>query len=120
VGDWAILGGFTAVHQFVHIGAHSMTGLGTILTQDLPPFVMATGNPAQAHGINAEGLKRRGFSAERLAVVKQMHRALYRKGLALEAARAEIEALRAGGGDAIADIELVLAFLAGATRGIVR
>jgi UDP-N-acetylglucosamine acyltransferase len=120
VGDWAILGGFTAVHQFVHIGAHSMTGLGTGLTQDLPPFVMVTGNPAQAHGINAEGLKRRGFSAERIAAVKQMHRALYRKGLALEAARAEIEAMRAGAGEATADVDLVLGFLAGATRGIVR
>jgi UDP-N-acetylglucosamine acyltransferase len=120
VGDWAILGGFTAVHQFVHIGAHSMTGLGTGLTQDLPPFVMVTGNPAQAHGINAEGLKRRGFSADRIAAVKQMHRALYRKGLALEAARAEIEAMHAGAGEAAADIELVLGFLAGATRGIVR
>jgi UDP-N-acetylglucosamine acyltransferase len=120
VGDWAILGGFTAVHQFVHIGAHSMMGIGTMLTQDVPPFAMVTGQPAQVHGINAEGLKRRGFSAERIAAVKQMHRSLYRKGLTLEAARAEIEALRTEVPEAAADVDLVLGFLAGATRGIVR
>jgi len=120
VGDWAILGGFTAVHQFVHIGAHSMTGLSTGLAQDVPPFVLASGNPAQAHGINAEGLKRRGFSPERIAAVKQMHRALYRKGLALEDARAEIEAMRTDAGDAVVDVQLMLDFLAGATRGVVR
>ena len=62
VGNFAILGGFTVVHQFVKIGAHSITALGTILLQDLPPFVMAAGNPAAAHGINSEGLRRRGFS----------------------------------------------------------
>jgi UDP-N-acetylglucosamine acyltransferase len=97
-----------------------MTGLGTVLSQDLPPFVLANGNPAQAHGINAEGLKRRGFSAERIAAVKQMHRTLYRKGLALEDARAEIEAMQAEAGEAVADIQLLLDFLAGATRGVVR
>jgi UDP-N-acetylglucosamine acyltransferase len=63
IGDWAILGGFTVVHQFVRIGAHSITAMGTILLQDLPPFVMAAGNPAEPRSINAEGLKRRGFSA---------------------------------------------------------
>lgn len=120
VGDWAILGGYTGVHQFVHIGAHSMTGMYTALTQDLPPFVMANGNPAQAHGINTEGLKRRGFSGERIATVKQMHRALYRKGLALEDARIEIGALRADAGEAAADVQLMLDFLAGSTRGVVR
>jgi UDP-N-acetylglucosamine acyltransferase len=63
VGDWAILGGFTVVHQFVRIGAHSITAMGSILFQDLPPFVMAAGNPAEPRSINAEGLKRRGFSS---------------------------------------------------------
>jgi UDP-N-acetylglucosamine acyltransferase len=120
VGDWAILGGFTAVHQFVHIGAHSMTGLGTILTQDLPPFVMAGGNPAKAFGFNLEGLKRRGFSAPRLAAIKAMHRALYRKSLTLDDAQAEIVAARAEHTEADVDIALMLDFLAGATRGIVR
>ena len=67
VGDWAILGGFTGVHQFVRVGAHSFCGVGTVLLQDLPPFVTVSGNPASPHGINSEGLKRRGFDADRIA-----------------------------------------------------
>jgi UDP-N-acetylglucosamine acyltransferase len=120
VGDWVILGGFTAVHQFVHIGAHAMSGMGTSLVQDLPPFVMVSGNPASPHGINIEGLKRRGFGGERINAVKQMHRAIYRRGLGLEEAKAEIEALRAQHPDAAADIDLMLGFLAASARGIVR
>ena len=120
VGDWVILGGLTGVHQFTRIGAHAMAGFSTRLAQDLPPFMMAAGNPAQAQGFNQEGLRRRGWSAERLAVVKQIHRALYRRGLTLEAARAEIEALRGQVSDADADVALMLGFLADARRGIVR
>ena len=120
VGDWAILGAYTAVHQFVKIGAHAMTGMGTILLQDVPPFAMVSGNPAQARTINLEGLRRRGFSGERLAAVKQMHRALYRKGLALEDARLSIAELAAAHPEAQADIDLMLNFLAKADRGIVR
>ncbi len=118
VGDWAILGGLTGVHQFVRIGAHAMAGFSTRLSQDLPPFIMAAGNPAQAQGFNQEGLRRRGFSPERIAVVKQMYRLLYRQGLTLEAARAEIAAL----GDDVApdEVRALLDFLAGAERGIVR
>jgi UDP-N-acetylglucosamine acyltransferase len=118
VGDWVILGGFTCVHQFVKIGSHSMTGLGTVLSQDLPPFIMASGNLASASGFNAEGLKRRGFSPERLAAVKQMYRALYRKSLTLEQARSEIAAIAAP--DAKDDIAMMSTFLAAAERGIVR
>jgi UDP-N-acetylglucosamine acyltransferase len=120
VGDWVILGGLTGVHQFTRIGAHAMAGFSTRLAQDLPPFMMAAGNPAQAQGFNQEGLRRRGWSAGRLAVVKQIHRALYRRGLTLEAARAEIEALRGQEPDADADVALMLGFLADARRGIVR
>jgi len=65
VGDWAILGGFTGVHQFVRVGAHSFCGVGTVLLQDLPPYVTVAGNPAAPHGINAEGLRRRGFRPRR-------------------------------------------------------
>ncbi|MEY2890354.1 MAG: hypothetical protein RJA98_262, partial [Pseudomonadota bacterium] len=93
VGDWVILGAYTCVHQFVKIGAHAMTGMGTALLQDVPPFAMVSGNPAEARTINLEGLKRRGFSAERLAAVKQMHRAIYRQGLSLDAARVVIQGL---------------------------
>jgi UDP-N-acetylglucosamine acyltransferase len=120
LGDWVILGGMTGLHQFVHVGAHAMTGGHTLLTQDLPPFVMAAGNPAQAQGINAEGLKRRGYGAERIALVKQMYRLLYRQGLTLEAARAQIDALAGQVPEADADIALMRAFFASATRGIVR
>jgi UDP-N-acetylglucosamine acyltransferase len=114
------LGGLTGVHQFVRVGAHAMTAFQARLAQDLPPFVTAAGNPAEAQSINAEGLRRRGYSAERLALVKQMHRLLYRKGLTLEAARQQIEALRGEVADADADIELMQSFLAQASRGIVR
>jgi UDP-N-acetylglucosamine acyltransferase len=118
LGDWVFLGGQSGVHQFVRVGAHAMTGFQTRLAQDLPPFVTAAGNPAQAQGINQEGLRRRGFSAERIAVIKQIYRCLYRKSLTLADAVAEIEALL--GAEADADIADMLAFLADADRGIVR
>jgi UDP-N-acetylglucosamine acyltransferase len=120
VGDWAILGGFTCVHQFCRIGAHAMTGLGTVLAQDLPPFVMASGNPAKAFGFNVEGLKRRGFSPARIAAVKAMHRALYRESLTLEVAKREIDALAVATPEADDDVRLMHDFLDAATRGIVR
>jgi UDP-N-acetylglucosamine acyltransferase len=120
VGDWVILGAYTAVHQFVKIGAHAMTGMGTILLQDVPPFAMVSGNPAEARGFNLEGLKRRQFSGERLAAVKQMHRLLYRQGHALEVARVAIQALADSHPEALADITLMAEFLARADRGIVR
>jgi len=120
LGDWAFLGGLSGVHQFVRVGPHAMTGFQTRLSQDLPPFVTAAGNPAEATGINAEGLRRRGFSAERIAQVKRIHRALYRQGLTLAAAIGEIEGLRGAVADGDDDIALMLGFLAGAERGIVR
>ncbi len=120
VGDWVILGAYTAVHQFVKIGPHAMTGMGTILLQDVPPFAMVSGNPAQARSFNLEGLKRRGFSGERVAAVKQMHRLLYRGGHTVDDARVAIQALVATMPDAADDIALMAAFLARADRGIVR
>jgi UDP-N-acetylglucosamine acyltransferase len=120
VGDWVIVGAYTAVHQFVKIGPHAMTGMGTTLLQDVPPFAMVSGNPATARGFNLEGLKRRGFSGERIAAVKQMHRTLYRQGLTLADAGVAISALVATLPEAADDISLMSSFLAGATRGIVR
>jgi len=120
VGDWVIMGAYTAVHQFVKIGPHAMTAMGTTLLQDVPPFAMVSGNPATARGFNVEGLKRRGFSGERIAAVKQMHRVLYRQGHTLEDARVAIDALVATLPEAAEDIALMSRFLAGATRGIVR
>ena len=120
LGDWAFLGGLSGVHQFVRVGPHAMTGFQTRLSQDLPPFVTAAGNPAQATGINAEGLRRRGYSAERIAQVKRMHRALYRQGHTLAAAIGEIEGWRGALPEGDADIALMLGFLGQAERGIVR
>ena len=120
LGDWVFLGGLSGVHQFVRVGAHAMTGFQTRLSQDLPPYITAAGNPAQATGINQEGLRRRGFSPERLALVKKMHRLLYRQGLSLADAVAAIAALRDSAPQAQDDADLLLGFLAQADRGIVR
>lgn len=116
VGDWAILGGFTAVHQFVRIGAHSMTAMGSALLQDLPPYVMAAGNTAVPHGINSEGLKRRGFSAEAISGIRRAYKILYKSGLKLDEARAAIAA-EVG---AVPELALLESFLAQTGRGIVR
>ena len=95
IGDWAILGGFTGVHQFGRVGAHAFCGVGTVLLQDLPPYVTVAGNPASPRGINSEGLRRRGYSAEQIMAIKRAYRALYRAGLSLEDARAQIAELAA-------------------------
>ena len=116
VDDHAILGGFTVVHQFVRIGAHSMTGMGTILFQDLPPYVTAAGNTASPYGINSEGLKRRGFSSEAVMALKRAFRAIYKSGLTLEEAKAKLEADLAKH----PEYQLLLDFLAVSKRGIVR
>ena len=120
VGDWVIVGGLTGVHQFCKIGAHAMTGFQSHVSQDVPPYMMVSGNPLGVHGFNVEGLRRRGFSRERIGLVKQMHKLLYRDGMTLDAAKAQIAALAGTveGGDA--DIALLLDFLAASTRGIAR
>jgi UDP-N-acetylglucosamine acyltransferase len=122
VGDWVILGGFTAVHQFVRIGAHGMTGLGSVLLADQPPFVMSEGQPARARSMNFEGLRRRGFGPERIAAVKAMHKALYRDGLTLEQSKQRIAALAQQMPAAEADVRMMVDFLekAGPERGILR
>ena len=117
VGDWAILGGFTVVHQFVRIGAHSMTGMGTILLLDLPPYVMASGNPSAPHGINSEGLKRRGFAPEAIAALRRAYKTLYRNGLKLEEATAAIA--REAQGE-LAPLAVLSDFLAASGRGVLR
>ena len=116
VGDWAILGATTLVHQFVHIGAHSFTGMGTYLPQDLPPYVTAAGNTARPYGINSEGLRRRGFSAETINALKIAYKTLYRSGQTLEEARRALIVQA----EACAEIRPILEFLERSTRGIVR
>jgi UDP-N-acetylglucosamine acyltransferase len=120
VDDWAILGAFTHVHQFVQIGVHAMTGMGTTLLQDVPPFAMASGQPVGVSSFNLEGLKRRGFSAEQISAVKQMHRLIYREGRTLEDAAAAITALAQTTPEAADQCQQMTEFLARATRGIVR
>ncbi len=116
VGDWAILGATTLVHQFVHIGAHAFTGMGTYLPQDLPPYVTAAGNTAKPYGLNSEGLKRRGFSPESINALKRAYRTLYRSGLGLEEAKRELETQAA----AFPEVRLFLEFINNSKRGILR
>ncbi len=116
VGDWAILGGFTGVHQFGRVGAHSFCGVGTVLLQDLPPYVTVAGNPAAPRGINSEGLRRRGYTAEQISAIKRAYRVLYRSGLGLEEAREQIETI-AGEHEAV---RLFADFIGVRNRGIVR
>ncbi len=122
VGDWAILGGFTVVHQFCRLGAHSFTAMNSLLFADLPPFVMAQGQPAKARSMNFEGLRRRGFSPERIAAVKAIHKILYRQGLTLDAAQTQMAELPQTYPQAEADIQMMLDFLSSNSpqRGIVR
>ena len=120
IGDYAIIGGLTGLHQFTQVGAHVMAGFASHISQDVPPFMMVDGNPLAVRGLNLEGLRRRGFSPERLSAIKQMHRLLYRQGLTLDAARSAIAALPEQHPQAAADIAAMLDFLNTSARGIAR
>ena len=122
VGDWVILGGFTVVHQFCKLGAHSFTAMNSLLFADLPPFVMCQGQPAQARSMNFEGLKRRGFSPEQIQTVKVIYKILYRDGLTLEKSIQAIDALGLTQPQAIEVTAMMSAFLSSTSpqRGIVR
>jgi UDP-N-acetylglucosamine acyltransferase len=116
VDDYVILGGYTGVHQFCRIGAHSITGIGSVVLQDVPPFITASGDTAKPYGINAEGLKRRGFTASAITELKRAYKTLYRSGLTLEQARKAI----ARQVKECQEVQLLLDFLAASTRGIIR
>jgi UDP-N-acetylglucosamine acyltransferase len=116
IEDDVILGGFTLVHQFCRVGAHSITGLGTVVLQDIPPYVKASGNPVRPYGLNTEGLRRRGFSADALVALKRAYRTLYRSGLTLDEAKAEL----AGQAADVPEVRRFVDFLGVAGRGIVR
>ena len=116
VGDHAVLGGFTGVHQFVKIGAHVMAGVSSVVLQDIPPYVTVAGHPCAPHGINGEGLRRRGFTPDSIAALKRAYKTLYKSGLGLAEAKAELERQAR---DAPV-VGAIVAFLATATRGIVR
>jgi len=116
VHDYAILGGFTLIHQFCKIGSHVITAVGSVVFKDIPPYVTAAGYDAKPHGINAEGLKRRGFSSEAILEVKRAYKTLYRNGLTLEEAKLEVAEKQ----KSCQEIGLLLDFLNTSTRGIVR
>jgi UDP-N-acetylglucosamine acyltransferase len=120
LADWVFIGGLTGIHQFVKIGAHAMAGFASAVTQDVPPFMTVDGNPLAVHGFNVVGLRRRGFTAERIALVKQMHKLLYRQSKTLAQATEEIAALANSSPESREDVGLMTAFLAQATRGIAR
>ncbi len=123
VEDWAILGGMSGVHQFVRIGQHGMLGGASALVQDIPPFVMAAGEKASPHGINVEGLKRRGFSTETITALRQAYRVLYKDGLSFEDAKVEIQKMVSASVADTATAERLAQFhdfIAASTRGIVR
>jgi UDP-N-acetylglucosamine acyltransferase len=116
IGDWAILGGLTAVHQFARIGAHAFLGGGSIVSRDVPPYVMVAGNPAVPHGVNSEGLRRRGFGDEQIQRVREAYRILYRAELKLAEALARLVPLAAGH----AEIRVFVDFIQTSTRSLVR
>ena len=122
VGDWAIMGGMSGVHQFVRIGAHAMLGGASALVQDIPPFVMAAGDKAQPHGINVEGLKRRGYSPECVLELRAAYKVLYKDGLSFEEAKLAIHAMIAKSADQQTQEAFTQfhQFLAASTRGIIR
>ena len=116
VHDYAILGGFTLIHQFCKIGSHVITAVNTVVFKDIPPYVTAAGYDAKPHGINSEGLKRRGFSAETIMQIKRAYKTLYRNGLTLEEAKQQLIDQQAN----CPELGILLEFLNISTRGIVR
>ena len=116
IGDYVILGGFTLVHQFCTLGAHSLTAFGSGISMDVPPYVTVGGSPAKPHGLNMEGLRRRGFSAEARKALKQAYRTVYRENLSLQDAIAQLRERVVD----CAELGLLVSFLENQTRGIVR
>lgn len=116
VDDWAVLGGYTLVHQRCHIGMHAFTGMGTAVGKDIPAYVLAYGNPAEARGINLEGLKRRGFTREQMTILNKAYKTVYREGLTLEEALSELEMMHAN----CEPLDRFIESLRSSTRGIVR
>ncbi|MDG6772993.1 acyl-ACP--UDP-N-acetylglucosamine O-acyltransferase [Thiomicrorhabdus sp. ZW0627] len=116
VNDWSILGGYTLVHQFCQIGEHSFCGMGSVINQDIPNFVIVSGNLAKPRGINIEGLKRRNFSSDQINLIKKAYRSLYRTGNKLSFAIEELESIN----DSAGTLDSLINFLKSSNRGIVR
>ena len=116
VGDWAILSGYALVHQFCRIGAHAFLGASTLVTKDVPAYVLVAGNPAEASNINVEGLKRRGFSSEAINALRKAYKIIYRQGMTIEAVLTELDVMVA----AQPEVQLLIDSLKNSSRGIVR
>ena len=116
IGDWVILGGLTAVHQFTKIGAHAFLAGGAIVTRDVPPYVMVAGNPAAPHAVNSEGLKRRGFTEEQIRNIRDAYRIVYRSDLKLAEALARL----APQTDGRPEIRAFVDFIHASTRSLAR
>jgi len=116
LGDWAILSGYVAVHQYCKIGAHAFLAHFAGCSRDVPPYVMAVGNPAVPHSINSEGLKRRGFSPEQIRNLKNAYKILYRSDLPLAAAVEQLTALA----PTQPELQPLLQFIASSERSLVR
>lgn len=116
VRDWAILGGFTMVHQYCSIGEHAFTGMGAAIGKDVPAYVMVAGHPAEAKTINAEGLRRRGFTREEISLISKAYKMVYRRGLTLQEALEALIELR----EESPVIQPWIESLTSSSRGIVR
>ena len=116
IHDYAILGGFTLIHQFCKVGAHVITAVNSVVFKDIPPYVTASGYDANPHGINAEGLKRRGFAPETIMQIKRAYKVLYRNSLTLEEAKLELAEMQ----KICHEIKLLTEFLTSSNRGIIR
>lgn len=117
VGDWVILSGFAGIHQFCRIGAHAFIGMGALVNGDVPPFVMvATEDYGRPRGINAEGLKRRGFDRERISAIKRAYRTLYVSGANLAEAKRQLAEMALDSDD----VRVFLEFIAGGERPLAR
>jgi UDP-N-acetylglucosamine acyltransferase len=116
VGDYANIGGLTAIHQFCRIGAHAITGGCSKIVQDVPPFFIADGNPAEIRGVNNVGLERRGYTPEQLKTLKESYRLLYRSKLNVKQATAELEAHYG----TTTEGRILIDFITASQRGIIR
>lgn len=116
IHDYAILGGYTLVHQFCRVGAHAFTAAGSVIFKDVPPYVTGGGYSSEPHGINSEGLKRRGFTMDEIAQIKRAYKVIYRNGLSLDEAKIQLEAMHSQ----CDKIKLLSDFINQSTRGIIR
>lgn len=116
VGDYAILGGFTLVHQFCQIGAHCFTAMGSVIPKDVPPYILVSGHMAKPYGLNVEGLKRRNFSADAIKNLRRAYKVLYKSGLPLKSALEEIQVIA----EQYSEVTEFCDFIKSSTRGIIR